>query len=127
MTSRVLPPNEWHRLAGTELEALASDPNAPATVVVVEDDGGEIVACWGLVICGHAEGFWVAPSHRARAGVLRRLLVTMRKQAEACGLRAVWTTAMSPEVVRFLTHAQAVEVPGQQFAFAVAQPIAVQE
>lgn len=98
MTSRILPPEEWPRLAGTELETSWPhlDP-ANAQIVVVEHEG-VIVACWALMRVVHVEGVWIAPAHRGTLGVVKRLLTVMRGCARAWGASYVWTGAITDDV-----------------------------
>lgn len=102
MTTRELPREEWGRLAGTELAALAATGLDTLTVLVVED-AGEIVGCWGLVPIFHAEGIWVAPTHRGRGTVARHLLRAMREAMRARHLQGVWTGAVLPAVAMMIT------------------------
>jgi hypothetical protein len=76
MTTRILPPDEWHRLTGTELGGVPLDP-ANAVVVVVEEDE-DIVGRWAFLRVIHAEGFWIAPEHQKRVAVFRHLLREMQ-------------------------------------------------
>jgi Acetyltransferase (GNAT) family len=116
MTSRVLPREEWDRLAGTELEsvldaALAAD--AEMLVLIVED-GEQIIGCWALLQCWHAEGLWVAPAHRGKAAVARRLLRLAASVAERIGFRSVCTAALTPDVTKML-DAVATRLEGQHY------------
>jgi ribosomal protein S18 acetylase RimI-like enzyme len=102
MTTRELPREEWDRLQGTELEALAATGLETLTILVVED-AGEIVGCWGLVPVFHAEGIWVAPAHRGRGSVGRHLLRGMREAMRKRHLHGVWTGAILPAVATMIT------------------------
>ncbi len=116
MTTRMLPPSEWGRLAGSELADVA-DVIAPAStsVLVVEDDAGQIVGCWALVTILHAEGLWIHPDHRGRTGVARRLWAGMRRLVTDRGVRAVVTASMNPVITHLLEHAGARPVPGTAY------------
>lgn len=102
LTTRVLPRDEWPRLAGTEAEHLwpLMQPG-DGDIVVVERDGA-IVGCWGLLRVVHAECVWIAPSERVRTSVARRLLTAMRNVARSMGARAVYTGAETDEVRQML-------------------------
>lgn len=120
ITSRVLPLAEWDRLRETALDLAVwgtIDP-AAAIVVVVEDDG-VIVACWGTFPCRHVEGFWVRPDHQKRGGVLRRLFVGMRTVLTELGATAVVTQADTPDVADLLRAAGATRVPGESYLLPV--------
>lgn len=116
LTRRLLPPEEWPRLCGTELEhvwPLLNDEDA--RVMVVEDDG-QIVACWSAIRYWHLEGVWVHPSRRGRMSVARHLMGLMRQTMRALGVRAAMTGAMSDDVVRLIAHLGGTELPGRHFA-----------
>lgn len=112
LTTRVLPPAEWPRLSGTELEAVWPHlhPNT-GTVLVVEDDG-QIVGTWALMYVRHAEGCWVSPDHRGKTGVARRLLLGMR---ELAGDGPLFTAAMSDDVREMLGRLHAQKLPGDHY------------
>jgi len=114
MTTRILPASEWHRMNGMDLEVPLSmiDP-AHVDVVVVEDDGGTIVAHWMLVSMLHVEGLWIAPEARKRGSVARRLLHGMSETVAARGASSVLTGAVSDEVKALLDHAGAKALPDQ--------------
>jgi N-acetylglutamate synthase-like GNAT family acetyltransferase len=119
MTTRLLPPEEWARLAGTELDGVWANLPASARVVVVEDEEGRIVGCWSLFSVLHVEGVWIAPEHRGRSAVARRLLVGMRHQARDMGASGVCTAAVSDDVRALLDHLGAARVPGDHYVMSV--------
>jgi len=109
-------------LHGTELETVWPILPEDAEVLVVED-GGEIVGCWSVYSLQHVECVWVAPAHRGKASVFRRLLVGMRTLVHGRGQHTVQTGALdTPEgnvVAAMLTKMGAVEVPGRHFSWRV--------
>jgi hypothetical protein len=119
VTTRLLPPEEWHRLAGTEAEGIvpALDP-VDARVLVVEDQGA-IVGTWVLMRIVHAECVWIAPSHRGKASVAGRLLAGMRSLARIWGSQTVWTCALTDDVAGMVTKLGGVTLPGRHFALPV--------
>lgn len=119
MTSRILPPEEWPRLAGTEAGALWPhfDP-ARVTVLVVEHDAA-IVGTWVLMNVLHAECLWISPAYRGRTSVARRLWSVMQRTASSLGVPAVATAAISDEVRGLLEHVGAKKVPGDHYAMRV--------
>ena len=120
MTTRILPHDEWTKLAETDLGPLVAvlDPEK-ATIFVVEDATGTIIGCWSLLKCLHAEGLWVAPDHRKAAGVFRQLLATMRQELHARHEGVLWTSSVSPEVDRLVTHSGGLPIPGTHYAIPV--------
>ncbi len=118
MTSRILPREDWGLLAGTDLEALL--PVLPAdTAIVVVEDGDHVIGTWAVYRQYHIHGCWVAPSHRAKGGVFRRLLAGMRETARRMGAVTVVTGSLDPGVSSMLARLGAVELPGTQFALRV--------
>jgi hypothetical protein len=120
MTTRVLPRTEWPRLLGTELATVFPVLPEDAEVLVVEN-GGAIVGCWALYPLLHVEGVWVAPEHRGRGSVFRRLLVGMRALVHGRGREVVQTGALCTDegaiVATMLQKVGAVELPGRHFAW----------
>lgn len=115
MTARILPPEEWARLAGTEAELLIPMLTDASRVVVVELDG-QIVGCHVLQVILHAECLWVHPAHRGKASVARRLWAAVQREArEHFGVRAFATAAVSDEVRDLLAHVGAVKVAGDHY------------
>lgn len=119
MTTRILPPDEWPKLAGTELGQAAPyfDPER-ATIIVVED-GSTIVGCWALLSMWHVEGVWIHPEHRKAGAVARRLMRGMTKQAKDQGARVVITAALSDEVVGLIGHLGGQLLPWAHFSIPV--------
>lgn len=112
MTTRLLPPAEWSRLAETELgPALALLRPDAVTVFVVEDPDGAIVGCWSVINVAHVEGLWIAPPHRKRGRVLMQLWRMLCDVTAARGLTSVLTAATSDEVVRLLESRGAHALP----------------
>lgn len=115
MISRILPPEEWHRLNGTEAETLwpLLDPEN-AQVLVVEEDG-EVVGTWTLMRVVHAECLWVKPSHRGVFGVTKRLLKGMREIVSAWGTNKVITGSVSDHVTDLIRRFGGVPMPCESF------------
>jgi len=118
MTTRILPAEEWGKLDG-ELAQVRDHLDPASTAVVVVEDGDQVVGCWALLSVLHAEGVWIAPGRRGRAGVARRLMQATLEVAQQLGAKTIITGALTPEVERLLTrHLGAAPVPGKQFVFA---------
>jgi len=114
MTSRILPPEEWPRLAGTELDGAYQTLPPHAQIVVVEDNG-QIVACWSLFAVWHVEGLWTAPTHRAQPSVVFRLVGAMKRLVRAQGVRSVYTAACSEDVRALITRFGGTQVPADAY------------
>lgn len=111
MRSRILPLEEWPRLQGTEAETIYPQLNpAHGHFLVVEDDGA-IVGCLLVMTVVHVECAWIAPSHRKRASVGRRLLAALHQDAATLQVRAVVGAAQSDEMRLILGHLGATALP----------------
>lgn len=115
MSTRLLPADEWPRLAGTALEPLWPTLNPETCRIIVVERDGQIVGHHVLMTVLHAECLWIHPDHRGRASVARRLWGAVRAEAHAYGASGVMTTAMDDVVRGLLTHVDAVRVPGDHY------------
>jgi ribosomal protein S18 acetylase RimI-like enzyme len=118
--ARVLERSEYGRLAGTELEAVAAHLPEAARVLVVEDDGA-IVGCWSALPLWHLEGLWIAPEHRGRSSVARRLLAGMRGILRGLGARTALTAAVSDDVADMALRLGGFQLPGRHFVLTIDQ------
>lgn len=116
MTSRILPPEEWHRLAGTEVESIVPGLDRTHTAVLVVEDDGTIVGTWVLMRMAHVECFWIAPDRRGKAGVAARLLRSMRALVQAWGVSCPITGAVTPEMSAMIRRLGGIPLPGEHFA-----------
>lgn len=75
MRTRILSSSEWGRLEASELPALLHyvEPEN-VSVVVVEDEAGEVLASVAALQVTHFEGLWIKPEARGNAGVFRALI-----------------------------------------------------
>lgn len=115
MTSRVLPPSEWPRLAGTEAEALWPHLDPVNASVLVVEDNGRIVATWTALRVTHLECVWIDPDYRGAFGVVKRLLRGVRAIAQEWGARTVVTSAMTDQVRAFVTSLHGQPLPGDHY------------
>ena len=110
MTSRLLPIEEWPKLAATEARTVWSSFPEQTRVVVVED-AGQIVGCHVLVAVLHAECLWIHPAHRGKTSVARRLWAAVKREArETFGASWLMTGALTDDVRELLEHVGAVKV-----------------
>jgi N-acetylglutamate synthase-like GNAT family acetyltransferase len=119
VTTRLLPPEEWARLAGTELETVWPHLHAASAQIVVVEQDGQIVGCWALMRVVHVEGVWIAPAYRGKASVAKRLLQGMRRAAAQWGAKTVATAALTDDVRRLVAHLGGVALPGEHFVMSV--------
>lgn len=98
LTTRILPPAEWSKLAGTEAEQVwpLLDPKR-ARIIAVED-GDRVVGCWVTYLMVHAECLWIADDHRGKSSVGRRLLRALRNVVRGWGADRAWTSAITDDV-----------------------------
>lgn len=115
MKTRVLPPEEWHRLEGTEIDHAWSTLPASACVVVVEDEG-RLVGCHVLLSVVHAECLWIHPDHRTKSSVARRLWAAVQTTVvEQFGATAFVTAAIDDRVRGLIAHVGGVPLPGEAY------------
>lgn len=112
--TRVLPPEEYFRLEGTEAETVWPLLTDQAQVLVVEKND-QILGCWILQPVLHAECLWIAPEARRTGAVGRRLWGAMRNAVLGLGLRGVQTAAVTEDVKALLDKVGATRLPGDHF------------
>ncbi len=112
LQTRILPPDEWPRLAGTEAEALIGHLDPAHAAVLVVERGGEIVGTWVALQTLHAECVWVSTAVGNPVGVARKLIDGMFDIARASGLRSIYTSAMTDEVRGMIERLGGSELPG---------------
>lgn len=110
MITRVLPSREWSRLAGTDLGSVLPQCSSDTTLVLVVEDGDRIVGCWAALTVIHAEGVWIAPEHRGKSSVARRLWAGMRKMLHG-KVSAVLTGAADESIRALIEGHGGVPVP----------------
>ena len=110
MTTRLLRADEWPLVAASGLPALlAWCPPDSASVVAVEQ-GGQIVGCCAVLHLPHLEGVWIAPAHRGKAAVMRRLVAaTFTEARRGCGW--AFAGAASDAMHRVLRHLRGRALP----------------
>jgi hypothetical protein len=106
---RLLPPEEYQRLVGTEAEAVCHDLPLDAKVVVVED-AGRIVGCWTLLPIWHGEWAWIHPDYRKNGAVMRRLWGGLHGLARFLGVKRVWCGSNDDRIGHILTKRGAVKL-----------------
>lgn len=117
MRYRVLSRADYVRLVGTYLEPLIEHFPADAEVIVVEDEGGQIVGCSSLFARDHVEGTWIAEAHRNAPGVFWALLRGIKATAKQRGSDRLVTGSMNDRMTEFLLRMHAEPLPGQHFVW----------
>jgi hypothetical protein len=115
MTRRILPVEEWERLAGTELETVWPTLDPLHTKIIVVEDEDEIVGCWAFLVIPHVEGLWIDPDVRGSSVVARHLWMGMKELTEQVGAYYVWTAAVADPVRGLLKHANARKLEGDHY------------
>jgi hypothetical protein len=119
VTTRELPPDEWAKLAGTDSADIWPMLAPGQAKVLVVEDGEAVVGSWLLLPVWHAECLWIAPSHRGRAAVGRRLWVGLRRMLRDLGVGGFITGALSDEVRGLLAHVGARPLPGDHYVVSI--------
>lgn len=92
MTFRELRKDEWDRLAGilsAEFDQQLPDPSS--SLIVVAEDGGEIVGLLVAQLLLHTEPLWVRPSHRGKI-IIPHLVECLRRLIPDAGYAFATTT-----------------------------------
>jgi len=90
-TSRILPPEEWPRLVGTDVESFMDGLGPSRSQVFVVEDGEQIVATVVGVPSIVMECCWIDPEHRHSPAVGRRLALGMKALTNGLGLARMIT------------------------------------
>lgn len=111
MTRRVLPVQEWHRLAETpQLGALKELP-AGTRVLVVENDHGDIIATAAAFWAWHVEGAWIHPDHQGKSAAGRHLVRGVQELARESGASGFIAAADTDAMTTMLERGGAVRLP----------------
>lgn len=120
MKTRLLPPEEWSRLDGTEAAMLVPMLNRERDMVIAIEDGKELIGCVPVFWALHADCVWIHPDHRKKAGVARALWAALGSVAQQNG-RAIGIMATQPVMKQFLERMGAQLVQGDQYVWASKQ------
>lgn len=118
-TTRVLPQAEWSKLEATNAAGIWPhlDPQWAAPVVVEQD--GQIVGSCLLLLMLHPECLWIAPAHRKRASVARRLWGSIQTIARGCRFKTMAASAETDEMRAILSALGATPWPAEAFLMPV--------
>jgi hypothetical protein len=84
---RELPAKEYHRLAGLPIAAGNPDPTR-CQILVAENEAGEIVGTFGVLLVPLLEGLWVREDYR-KTTTFGRLWNGMQQFLKRCGFEHV--------------------------------------
>lgn len=118
MTTRVLPPDEWPRLAGTDLETVWPNLDPQQACVVVVEHEHQIVACVSVLRQIVLECLWVAPAYRAKATLAWRVLQRALQVGRGLGAKVVFTLPATDALLD-----QAVRLGGVRLPRVVVLPV----
>ena len=122
-TTRVLPPEEHHRLAHFPLAECRGLPDPSRTVILVaETETGEIVGVWCAMTVVHLEGLWVAESYRRTSRVAVQLLRTMKSVLTALGIVQSFTYVETADVLVLALKAGFTRLRGDLLTLDLTEP-----
>lgn len=115
MKLRLLPHEEWPRLAGTELEKLHPHLAPDMAQILVVEEGDSIVGTWAIYPQVHAEGVWIDPAHRAKGAVAKHLMQGLAQVLAHFETSGFVTSSVSEEVTTLIKSLGGEELPGRHF------------
>ena len=123
MQARLLPPEEWEKLADRPPFKDTGLPNPDHWAIVVVEDAGEIVASCALFDTVHWDGFHVNEEFRGHAGVFRQLLGASMATLQERGVPGVHLTIPhgQPELEAMAERFGFVPADGKLYIVAVPQ------
>ena len=100
LTTRVLPPQEWHKIVDAGIEPFATHglPDPAHWRFVVAEDEGQLVGLDGLYETIHNDPWWVHPAYRGHPTMLRKLWTETREVLHQFGVGVVHVTIGDPQV-----------------------------
>lgn len=93
--ARILPPEEWSKLAACGAPGRPALDPLHTRVAVVEADG-RIVGTVTAMRVVHVHFLWIDPAHRQAPGVWRRLWLSLQRIAVDWQVSSVLTEALPP-------------------------------
>lgn len=118
--TRILPPEEWDKLKGTEADPAYLNFDPQYTNVIIVECSGIIVGCWCLFPVYHAECVWIREEHQGNPVVAGRLVKGMMQMAKEIGLKNLVTSSLSEEIDHLITsHLKGKLLPGRPYIFPV--------
>lgn len=120
-TARLLPADEWYKLAEIEPFATSGPPDPLHWVVPVVEADGAIVASCGIFDTVHWDGFHVAEQYRKHPVVFRQLLELAITTLQENGIPGVHITVPDdqPDLSAMVEAFGFVRAPGVLYLLAV--------
>lgn len=120
MKWRVLPVEEWPRLDETMADVPWKDLDRDQNIVLVVEDGDQIVGRCVLMRATHGEFAWIAPTHRKKTAVARTLIKAVMSQSRKLG-PTLLMSACSDEMRSIVPRLGAKALPGAHFVLNLAE------
>ena len=116
---RVLPVEEWHRVAHLEPFATGGLPDPENWRIVVVERDDTIIAMCSLFDSVHWDLFWVADADRCNPTVFKELVEGGVAVMDTCGIDMVHTTIPlgRPDLARMLERVGFQPAPGELYFF----------
>jgi hypothetical protein len=111
LVTRELPPNEWCRLAGTDLRDVWQKLSPESARIVVVEDAGQIVGHCTVLSWVHLEGLGIAPTHRRTGLVWRRLMRAVADIGREVGVGAMVAGTDSDAMTDYLRRLGGTALP----------------
>lgn len=121
MTTRLLPVEDWARLADSDVPVAQLNP-ATTRILVAEQDGA-IVGRVVLLQAWHAEFFEVAPAYRGRVSVIRALRRRLLEEAHTLQAPTLLMAALSKTMNGILCWLGADRLPGDHYVLTIKEPV----
>jgi Acetyltransferase (GNAT) family len=115
MTTRILPADEWGRLAGTDLDPMWRQFNPEFYRVIVAEDEGRVVGHCVVFTWVHLDGAWSDPAYRKSGAVWRALLRTAGEVAKEAGVEALIAGSNTDEMSGYLGRLGGTQLPASFF------------
>jgi len=117
---RLLPPDEWHRLADYEPFKSGGLPDPDLWRIVVAEDEGRIIGFCGLFETVHWDPWWVDPDYRGNPVVFKDLIAGGVEVMIDHHIQQVHVTIPHdrPDLERMLTRFGFKPAPGTLYYFA---------
>lgn len=117
MTTRLLPPEEWARLAETEGGEVWRLFDQESTKILVVERDGRIIGRLAVLTIQHADFFWIDSVSRDKTSVCWQLWFGLKNLIRSAPYGGVIVSILSDRMRRFVTKAGAVPMPGEHFTW----------